>query len=199
MTRQRKAIARASLSQGQLLASLAPKLQRVKLTNGSAVPSAISTREQTLAPRDICPTKSGSGSLTTRRRAKHCRKSDAESEPDPGFAQDATHNPTAPEVILGRYIRDSADSYDAVAQARGATYFSMSNWGGVSADIGGASMWSINQAFLDQQIMQGKSFLFTTDPASAPPGSFTSQEYNYLLSKGYNISPDIGGMYRATK
>lgn len=60
-------------------------------------------------------------------------------------------------------------------------------------------MWSINQAFLDQQIMQGKSFLFTTDPASAPPGSFTSQEYNYLLSKGYNISPDIGGMYRATK
>jgi filamentous hemagglutinin len=75
----------------------------------------------------------------------------------------------------------------------------MGNWNVVSGEIGEAQMWGINQAFLDQQIAQGKSFLFTTNPVVTPEGSFTRRELNYLVSKGYTVVPDAGGMYRAIK
>lgn len=49
-------------------------------------------------------------------------------------AVSSTHNATASEVILGKYIKGSAESYEAVEQARGTTYFSMSDWGIVEAN-----------------------------------------------------------------
>jgi filamentous hemagglutinin len=51
-------------------------------------------------------------------------------------AVSSTHNAAATEVILGKYIQGSADSYDVVAKARGATYFSMSDWGIVEGQLG---------------------------------------------------------------
>jgi filamentous hemagglutinin len=114
-------------------------------------------------------------------------------------ASSATHNDGASEVVLGKYMPGSPNSYDEIARSRGATYFSMGNWNVVSGEIGEAQMWGINQAFLDQQIAQGKTFIFTSDPYKAIPGSFTEKELNYLVSKGYNLEKDMGGMYRAVK
>ena len=114
-------------------------------------------------------------------------------------AKSATHNDGSDEVVLGRYVKDSLESYDVVARMRGATYFSMGNWGAVSGEIGDAQMWSINKSFLDQQVAQGKTFLFTSDPSNAPVGTFTNKEFGYLSSKGYTVIPDEGGMYRAVK
>jgi filamentous hemagglutinin len=95
-------------------------------------------------------------------------------------AVNSTHNTSASEVILGRYIAGSADSYDEVAKARGATYFSMSDWNSVQGQLGKENMWEINKAFLDQQIAQGKSFVFTSNPASAPVGSYTNLEMTHF-------------------
>jgi filamentous hemagglutinin len=75
----------------------------------------------------------------------------------------------------------------------------MNNWGAVSGEIGDAQMWSINRAFLDQQMIQGKNFIFTSNPSVAPIGSYAAQEYNYLLSNGYSIYPGSGGLFHATK
>jgi filamentous hemagglutinin len=59
-------------------------------------------------------------------------------------------------------------------------------------------MGNIKKAFLDQQISQGKSFLFTGNPAAAPTGSFTQLEFFHLSNKGYDIVFD-GRFYRAIK
>jgi filamentous hemagglutinin len=111
----------------------------------------------------------------------------------------ATKNGGASEVVLGKYMPNNPKSYDEVARSRGATYFTMGDWNAVSGEIGEAQMWGINKAFLDQQIGQGKAFIFTSDPYKAIPGSFTEKELNYLISKDYNVIKDSGGMYRATK
>jgi filamentous hemagglutinin len=102
-------------------------------------------------------------------------------------------------VILGSYIAGSPNSYEAVAQAQGATYFSMSDWSQVQGQLGAENMWNINQAFLDQQIAQGKSFAFTSNPANARAGSYTQMEYQYLESQGYTFIPDSSGLYHANK
>jgi filamentous hemagglutinin len=102
------------------------------------------------------------------------------------------------EVILGKYIRGSADSYEAVAQARGATYFSMSDWNVVESQLGAEQMWNINKSFLNQQMAQGKTFLFTGDPASASAGYFTKLEFQHLKENGYVLVMD-GRFFRAIK
>jgi filamentous hemagglutinin len=113
-------------------------------------------------------------------------------------ALSSTHNAAATEVILGKYIQGSIDSYEAVAQARGATYFSMSDWSAVQGQLGADQMWNINKAFLDQQIAQGKTFVFTWNPASPNAGYFTKLEFSHLNENGYMIVKD-GGFYRAVK
>jgi filamentous hemagglutinin len=113
-------------------------------------------------------------------------------------AQSSTHNVASSEVVLGKYIAGSPQSYEAVAQARGSTYFSMSDWNTVEGQLGADQMWNINKAFMDQQIAQGKSFIFTGDPAASTAGYFTKLEYQHLVNNGYKVIQD-GGYYRAAK
>nr|WP_019936910.1 hemagglutinin repeat-containing protein [Bordetella sp. FB-8] len=111
----------------------------------------------------------------------------------------STQNASSSEVILGPYIEGSANSYDAVAQEQGATYFSMSDWGTVKSQLGAKNMWNINQAFLDQQIAQNKSFAFTVDPTTVRSESYTEMEYQYLQSKEYSFERGARGLYYAVK
>jgi filamentous hemagglutinin len=113
-------------------------------------------------------------------------------------ALSSTHNASASEVVLGKYVAGSSTSYEAVAQARGSTYFSMSDWGAVEGQLGNDQMWNINKAFLDQQMAQGKSFLFTGNPSAANAGYFTKLEFSHLSENGYYLVTD-GGFYRAIK
>jgi filamentous hemagglutinin len=114
-------------------------------------------------------------------------------------ALSSTHNASSVEVVLGKYIAGSPDSYESVAQARGATYFSMSDWNAVQGQMGAENMWNINKAFLDQQMAEGKNFLFTANPAAANPNSYTAMEFEYLTSNGYRFTPDGSGYYHATR
>ena len=113
-------------------------------------------------------------------------------------AQSSTHNSAASEVILGKYVAGSSTSYEAVAQARGATYFSMTDWSTVQGQLGAEQMWNINKAFLDQQMSKGKSFTFTTDPRSVNPDSYTALEFRHLSQNGYSLNI-VNGEYRVIK
>lgn len=77
----------------------------------------------------------------------------------------------------------------------------MSDWNTVQRqmEFGNAEMWRINEAFLDQQVAQGKSFIFTANPVTARPDSYLYQEVNYLKNSGYTIQLADEGLYRAIK
>ncbi len=114
-------------------------------------------------------------------------------------ALSSTHNASSSEVILGKYIAGSPDSYEAVAQSRGATYFSMSDWGTVQSQMGADNMWNINKAFLEQQMAQGKSFALTVDPRLVPPKSYTGLEYQFFVDSGYRVTSGQGGLFNVIK
>ncbi|WP_287497976.1 hypothetical protein, partial [Pandoraea sp. CB10b_02] len=114
-------------------------------------------------------------------------------------ALSSTHNAGASEVILGKYIAGSDRSYEMVAQSRGATYFSMSDWAAVQGQLGADKMWNINRTFLEQQIAQGKSFTFTVDPRTVGDFTFTAKEYDFLQKNGYSLKSGDGGLFHAIK
>lgn len=60
-------------------------------------------------------------------------------------------------------------------------------------------MWNINRAFLDQQMAQGKNFVFTLDPRSVSELSYTAKEYDYLQRNGYVLHEGTGGLFHAIK
>ena len=64
--------------------------------------------------------------------------------------------------------------------------------------LGSDRMWEINKKFLDDQIAQGKSFIFTADPRKLSPSTFTYMEFDYLTSKGFGFISE-GGVFRAVK
>jgi filamentous hemagglutinin len=115
-------------------------------------------------------------------------------------ADAATHNANAREVVLGRHVPGSATSYEKVAAARGATYFELdpAAWNNTANILGNDGMWEINKTFLDNQIQQGKSFVFVSNPGGFPVRSAARKEYDYLVSQGFTIVPQ-GGMFHAIK
>ena len=116
------------------------------------------------------------------------------------LAEIATNNPNASTVVLGKYVPNSATSYQEVAKAQGSTYFELpgQSWDNAVQQLGNDRMWDINKKFLDGQIAQGKSFTFTVDPRKVDPSSFTYMEFDYLTSKGFEFISE-GGVSRAVK
>lgn len=115
------------------------------------------------------------------------------------IAEASTHNSVASEVILGKYIAASTSSYEQVAISKNATYFDVKVWNAIEGMLTTSQMWGINKAFLDQQIKQGKTFVFTSDPILAKQDSYMGMEYKYLSDQGYKFTESAGGMYRANK
>ncbi|UFH58041.1 hypothetical protein [Sulfurovum mangrovi] len=116
------------------------------------------------------------------------------------LANDATHNPDADTVVLGKYIPDSDQSYEKIADSMDATYFELpgSSWDDAVSKYDYDNMWEINKQFLDNQINEGKEFIFTVNPTDIPEGKFTRMEYDYLKSQGYSLNKE-GDIYRAIK
>lgn len=75
----------------------------------------------------------------------------------------------------------------------------MLDWKTVEGQIGTDKIWSINKAFLNQQIAAEKSYLFTSNPVKLDPRSFTAKEFRHLLDNGYQLIEQPGGFYRAVK
>ena len=113
------------------------------------------------------------------------------------LAAAATQNIDGTEVVLGRYLAGSANSYEQVAQARGATYYEVTAWSAMEKELGRGKMWEINKAFLDKAITDGKAFVFTGNPSNFPSG-FSRDEYQHLVSKGYSFVED-GRVWRGIK
>jgi len=115
------------------------------------------------------------------------------------LAERATKNPNSDTVVLGKYIEGSANSYEQVAKAQGATYFEFpgKTWSEAEVQLGVDKMWAVNKQFLNNQITQGRSFMFTADPRTAGTDSFTAKEYNHLLQNGYRLQEEGKGAYRA--
>ncbi len=114
-------------------------------------------------------------------------------------AHASTRNAGSTEVVLGSYVKGSANSYEQVAKSRGATYFEVPDWSNVQGQLGANQMWNVNKSFLDQQISQGKSFVFTVNPKTVNPDAYTAREARYLQESGYKIIESAKGEYRAVK
>lgn len=112
-------------------------------------------------------------------------------------------------VTLGSFVplkvgSDKAQSYDQTGFRAGNTFFSMGSkgWNAIVKKLNEAAivdpdevndeMWRINQRFLDNQIRQGKSFEFTTDPKTLDERSFGKMEYDYLKEMKYNLDNSNG-------
>ena len=81
------------------------------------------------------------------------------------LAKFATHNNSSGKVGLGKFIKGSSNSYEILSQKLGYTYYEMSSkyWGKMVQALGD-NVWRVNQAFLDQQIALGKTFvMLSTD------------------------------------
>jgi filamentous hemagglutinin len=120
------------------------------------------------------------------------------------LAAAATQNVESAEVVLGRYIAGSANSYERVAQARGVTYYEVAAWSAIDKELGSKEkMWEINKAFLDKAIAEGKSFVFTSDPTliikNAPESASATKEVNHLISKGFTFKEKEGLWHGAKK
>ena len=104
-------------------------------------------------------------------------------------------------VVLGKYVENSASSYEQVAKAQGATYFELpgTSWSEAVTQLGVDKMWSVNKKFLDDQMARDKGFVFTLDPRTVAADSFTAKEYSHLLHNGYRLIEEAGGTYRAIK
>lgn len=116
------------------------------------------------------------------------------------ITHNATHNSDSNIVILGKYIENSDQSYEKIAQSKGAIYFSMpdGSWGENVSKYDSENMWTINKEFLDNQIKQGKDFVFTVNPRTTT-GFYTREEYKHLKENGYNTLIEKEGMWYAIK
>jgi len=101
----------------------------------------------------------------------------------------ATMNPDADTVILGKWYADSPNSYEQIAYQANATYYDLGDAYHAIRDQLPADwtpqqvkdeMWRINQQFIDNQIDQGKEFIFTSNPEDFRKDSFGWREYQRI-------------------
>ena len=98
------------------------------------------------------------------------------------LARKFTHNPKSSQVMIGKHDFGNATGYVTRAKQLKNTYFAMppKTWNKleiVYRDRGG--MWQINEAFLNQQIAAGKSFMSSHSVIHST--GFFAQELNHLL------------------
>ena len=116
--------------------------------------------------------------------------------------QHAFHNMDADEVVLGKFTGDTAaDSYQNVAQSRGAAYFSLGEEEGVDLwtavkqanhfETDSDMFESMNAPFLDDVMLGRKTILFSHDPRLEPKGTYLRMEYDYIMTDG-----PFAGQYR---
>jgi hypothetical protein len=110
-------------------------------------------------------------------------------------ARQATVNPDSDTVVLGKYRHPDGRVYTKVAGQRGATYFKVENWKEVTTGMDYDQMFEINLAFLDQQIAQGKTIIFSHDPHKAD--GFFKKEIEYLEYLKYEFPKENNWTWRA--
>jgi len=95
------------------------------------------------------------------------------------LATSATRNADSTKLVLGKWST-TGQSYQKVAAHYKATYFKLDNWRELSKTLSDAELWKINEAFLRQQIKQGKQIILSHDPSKAT--GFFKNEVDFLGS-----------------
>lgn len=115
------------------------------------------------------------------------------------YAKESTHNDSSDMVILGKYNNSElGQSYIDTAIEYEATYFNMSNYDEVAAENDDDFMWSINEAFLSDQLSRGKNFYLTDNPNTAT-GAY-AKEVKWLKDHGYRFEYNsVNGLWKAVK
>jgi len=122
------------------------------------------------------------------------------------IARVSTINPDTSYVILGKWNAADPTSYEQVGERAAGTYFDMGDSFGplkaqlmttMTEDEAKNEIWRINQAFLDDQIAQGKTFYFTKNPVLLDKKSFSFKEYNYLIQEKYSFQEVGDGVWKA--
>jgi len=105
------------------------------------------------------------------------------------LAKKYTHNKRSKVVVLGKHDGGASTGYIAVAQKHKATYFSMPDelWNQLFTAHGESFMWSINEAFLTQQMAKGKIFMASHSMVN-PTGAF-AREILFLQNNTIAIIP----------
>jgi hypothetical protein len=115
------------------------------------------------------------------------------------LAEEATQIGETDEVYLGRFTgANNPSSYQNIARANKGTYFNLPTdiYNEVKSQYGEDAAWKINEAFINQQISQGKNFILTNDPDTAT-GTF-AREVKLLANNGYSFVWD-GQYWQAVK
>lgn len=108
------------------------------------------------------------------------------------LATSATRNADSTKLVLGKWST-TGQSYQNVAAHLKATYFKLDNWRELEKTLSGKELWKINEAFLRQQIKQGKQIILSHDPSKAT--RFFKNEVDFL-SNFYRFEKD-GWVWKA--
>jgi len=83
------------------------------------------------------------------------------------LARFATHNNSSTKVGLGKYIDGSPNSYEVLSRKYGYTYYELKpQYYNKMVEVLGDNAWKVNQAFLDQQLSLGKTFMMLSNDYS---------------------------------
>lgn len=95
--------------------------------------------------------------------------------------------PKVGAILLLGHFSPQGISYQKAAAHYNATYFKVDDWNVVTRGLSRSEIWKINEAFLTQQLKQGKRILFSHNPLEATPQSFFEQEVIFLKELGYRF------------
>jgi RHS repeat-associated protein len=90
-------------------------------------------------------------------------------------------------TVIGRF-----PAYTDLAAQLGANVFEVpiADWNAMTA----AEQWAANQAFLDNAIANGDTFVLASPLSAATPTSYFFQEIGYILDNGYTLSADASAL-----
>lgn len=115
------------------------------------------------------------------------------------YVEDATHNNSAEQVMLGKATGNEETDYVSLAKLYDMTYFELSEEDqNVLEEQGSNAVWSVHKKYLEEQEFAGKSFMLSSNPYHAT--GIYYQEVDWLINKGYTFEYDPGiGLWKAVR
>lgn len=84
------------------------------------------------------------------------------------------NNPTSNTTYIGKYYKDSANSYEKVAKSNKGNYFNLDNFDDLAKKYGSDAMEEVNKNFIITKFDAGNNIISTTNPYNAT-GDFAKE------------------------